>query len=454
MNVTLEKHDDGTGIITVNITENDYAAKVTENLKTIGRTHTIPGFRKGHISIDQLRRRFGRDVKSDVINHEVIDAALNYIKENKINCLGELLPVEIKEINLTDKDYTFQYEVGVGPDVNVTLDKEITIPFYNIEVTEEMVKEQDEQMRQRFGKQVAADTIDENAFVKGTIMELNEDGTVKEGNDAIQNNNGMILVSHIANKDEAAKFIGKKQGDKVVFNAANSTNGNNNELASLLGITPEKAADVKGNFEFNIGDILVVKPAEHDEDFYKAAFNRNFDNEADYYEELKKVIAAQLAPNSQILFDMTAEKTLIEKYGDMQLPANFLKKWLVARQDGVNAENVDEEYTRMEPAVKWQLIRESIAEKQDIKPSKEDVESFAKSYARRQLAQYGMYDADEEMVEGFAKRFMEDKNFSRQIVDQVADRKLFMCIRSLVNVEEKTVSLDEFKKLANADKAE
>lgn len=451
MNVTLEKHDDGTGIITVNIEENDYAAKVTENLKTIGRTHTIPGFRKGHISIDQLRRRFGRDVKSDVINHEVIEAALNYIRENKLNCLGEILPVEVKEINLTDKDYTFQYEVGLGPDIDVTLDKNITIPFYNIEVTKEMIDEQDEALRQRFGKQESAETVDENAFLKGTIMQLNEDGTVKEGEDAIQNNNGMILVSHIENKEEAAKFIGKNNGDKVIFNPAKASNDNVKELASLLGITPEQAADVKGDFEFNISDILVVKPAEHNEDFYKAAFSRNFDNEEEYYEELKKVIAAQLAPNSQILFDMTAEKVLVEKYNDMKLPANFLKKWLVSRQDGITEETVDEEFTRMEPAIKWQIIRDQIAEKNDIKPTKEDIDSYAESYARRQLAQYGMIDADDEMVNGFAKRFMEDKNFSRQIVEQVANRKLFMCIRSLVNVDEKTVTLDEFKALANPE---
>ena len=449
MNVTLEKHDDGTGIITVNIEENDYAAKVTENLKTIGRTHTIPGFRKGHISIDQLRRRFGRDVKSDVINHEVIDAALNYIRENKLNCLGEILPVEVKEINLTDKDYTFQYEVGIGPDIDVTLDKNITVPFYNIEVTQAMIDEQDEALRQRFGKQEAGEAVDDNAFIKGTIMQLNEDGTVKEGEDAIQNNNGMLLISHIANKDEAAKFLGKKVGDKVIFNPANSANGNEKELASLLSIKPEQVEAAKGDFEFNISDILVVKPAEHNEDLYKAAFSRNFETEAEYYEELKKFIAAQLAPNSQILFDMTAEKILVEKYGDMKLPANFLKKWLVSRQDGITEETVDEEYTRMEPAVKWQIIRDQIAEKNDIKPTKEDIESYAESYARRQLAQYGMVDADDEMIKGFANRFMEDKNFSRQIVEQVANRKLFMCIRALVNVDEKTVSLDEFKALAN-----
>lgn len=452
MDIKLERKEDGTGIITVNVTENDYEAKVTENLKTIGRTHNIPGFRKGHISMDQLRRRFGRDVKSDVINHEVIESTLNYIRDNKINCLGELLPVEVKEINLNDKDYTFQYEVGLAPDIDVTLDKNTTIPFYTIEVTDEMVKDQDAQLRQRFGKQVDGEEVTDNAFIKGTIMELNADGSVKEGEDAIQNINGMILISHSANKEEAAKFVGKKKGEKVVFNPRTLSNGNEKEIASLLAIDADKAAAVNGDFEFNIGDILVVKEADHDEDFYKAAFNRNFENEQEYYDELKKVIAAQLAPNSQILFDQTAEKVLVEKYGDMKVPANFLKKWLVSRQEGITEETVDEEFARMEPAVKWQIIRDRIAETNEIAPTKEDVESYAKSYARQQLAQYGMYDADDEMVDGFAKRFMEDKNFSRQIVEQVTDRKLFMCIRALVNVEEKTVSLDEFKKLANAEK--
>lgn len=452
MNVTLDKHDDGTGIITVNIEENDYAAKVTENLKTIGRTHTIPGFRKGHISIDQLRRRFGRDVKSDVINHEVIEAALSYIRDNKVNCLGEIMPVEVKEINLTDKDYSFQYEVGIAPDVDVVLDKNITIPFYNIEVTQAMIDEQDEAMRQRFGKQVPGEEITDNAFIKGTIMQLNEDGTVNSSENAIQNNNGMILVSHMANKDEAAKFIGKKVGDKVVFNPAAASDGNEKEIASLLSIKPEQVAEAKGDFEFNISDILVVKPAEHDEEFYKAALNQNFETEEKYYEELKRFIASQLAPNSQILFDMTAEKVLVEKYGDIQLPATFLKKWLVSRQEGLTAENIDEEFTRMEPSIKWQIIRDNIAEKNDTTPTKEDIESYANLYARRQLAQYGMFDADEEMIKGFAKRFLEDPKFSREIAGQVADRKLFMSIRALVNVDEKTVSLDEFKAIANPEK--
>lgn len=451
MNVTLEKKEDGTGIITVNIEEKDYAATVTSKLKEIGRTHTIPGFRKGHVTIDQLRRRFGRDVKSDVINHEVINAALDYIKENKINCLGEILPVEIKEINLNDADYTFQYEIGIAPNVDVVLDKNITVPFYNIDVTEEMIKQQDSDMLERFGTQAKAEVATEKALIKGIISRLNAEGAVVEGEEAIVNENGVILLSHFADKDQAALFVGAKPGDKVVFNPMNAAGNNVHEVAGMLGIAADKAEGLHDNFEFEVKEIIEVVPATHNEDYYKSVFNRNFESEEEYYAELKKFIEAQLAPNSQILFDREAEKVLVEKYGNVQLPANFLKKWLVSREEELTAENIDEQFAHMEPAIKWQIIRDTIAMNNQLAPTKEDVEAFAAMAARRQLAQYGMVDADDDMVNSFAKRMLEDERMGRQLVEQVADRKLFICIRENVNVEEKTVSLDEFKKIAQGE---
>ncbi|MBD5214159.1 MAG: trigger factor [Bacteroidales bacterium] len=451
MNVTLEKKEDGTGIITVNVEEQDYAAKVTSQLKEIGRTHTIPGFRKGHVSIDQLSRRFGKEVKSDVINREVIDAAVKYLEDNKVEILGQILPVEVKEINLNDKDYTFQYEVGLAPEVNVELNKDINIPFYTIEVSEEMVKEQDQAVRERFGTQGPGETVDAKAIVKGSIMELNADGTVKEGDDAIQVVDGIFAPMYFTDKAQAELFAGKKVGDKVVFNPWTATGGNTTELASMLHISKEKAEEAKGNFEINISEIIVLTPATLGEDLYKAAFGDSVKTEEEYYNALRSMIASQLAPNSQILFDRDAEKVLTEKYNDIKLPANFLKKWLVSRNEELTDANIDEEYTRMEPALKWQVIKDKIAASNDIKVEAADLESYAKMLARRQLAQYGMVNADDDLVDNFAKRFLENRESRQGIAEQVGDRKLFMCIRAKVNVEEKTVSLDEFKKLANPD---
>ena len=154
MQVTLEKTGGLQGRIKVEVAQADYADKVNKELKEIGRTRVIPGFRKGHVSIDQLRRRFGKDVKSHVLNEEVYHAVIEYIRENKLNVLGEPLPVEVKEINLDDTDYTFEYEIGLAPEINVEINKDMTVPFYTIEVSDEMLKEQDTALCERFGAQV------------------------------------------------------------------------------------------------------------------------------------------------------------------------------------------------------------------------------------------------------------------------------------------------------------
>ncbi len=46
---------------------------------------------------------------------------------------------------------------------------------------------------------------------------------------------------------------------------------------------------------------------------------------------------------------------------------------------------------------------------------------------------------------------LEDRKFARQLHEQAGDMKLFNALRALVDTEDKTVSLDEFKKLVGAE---
>lgn len=452
MNVTLDKIDDVTAILNVSIEENDYQEKVTKELKQFGRTHTIPGFRKGHISIDQLRRRFGKQVKSDVINQDAATAAIDYINENKISILGQPLPVEVKEINLDDKDYTFQYEIGIAPEINLTLDKSVNIPYYTIAVDDAMLKEQDEHLRERFGAQVPGEEVDAKALVKGAIMELNEDGTIKDGEDAIQVVDGIVAPMFFKSKEQSDLFLGKKVGDKVRFNPWATCEGNVTELSSMLHVDKDKAADIKADFELAISEIIVLKLAEHNEDFYKDVFGADkVHNEEEYNAALKEMIAGSLAPNSEMLFRRDAQKFFLDKYGKMALPVAFLKKWMKVRNPEIQDENLDKEFESMIPALEWQLIREKIAEITDMKIEDADLLNLAKQIAANQFAQYGMTNMDEETITTFAKNILNDKNYRPKLVEQVGDIKLFNIIKAAVTLDEKTVSLDEFKKIAETE---
>ena len=451
MNITSTNADAVSMRLTVSVEENDYKAKVTEDLKKIGRTHQIPGFRKGHVSLKDLERRFGKQVTSDVINQVVYEAVIKYIQDNKLNVLGQPMPVEVKELDLKNqKDFTFEYDLALAPELNVEVDKNIEIPYYNIEVSDEMVSEQDAAFRKRFGAQVPGEEFEKAALVKGAIMQLNEYGSIKEGDDAIQVVSGILAPMYFTDKDEAAKFEGKKVGDKVVFNPRKAAGENITELSSMLNIDKERVAEVQGDFEMAISEIIVVKPAELGEEFYTNVFGKDkVSNEEEYRAAVKELIHDELAGNSDMLFRWNARKVYMEKYGDMQLPAEILKKWLASRNEGMTAEQVEEEYKRMEADLKWQLVLDQIVSKLGVKIEKEDLLEFAKGLAARQFAQYGMTNMDDETITKYAENILADKNYIGRIQEQVGEVKTFNALKEAVTLKEENVTLDQFKEVAS-----
>lgn len=455
MQVTLEKTSDLEGLIKVSVVEADYADKVKKELREIGAKRQMPGFRPGHVPTEMLRKRFGREVKSHVLNEEVYQAVIDYIRQNKIDILGEPLPVDVKEINLDDKDYNFEYEVGLVPDFSVDLDKEVHIPYYLIDVTKEMVDEQDKNLRRRFGAQVPGETFEPDALVKGALMELDAEGNVRSDEGAIQVVDGIVAPMYFSDKAQAELFDGKKVGDKVRFNPAASCSSNAAELASMLHIDKERAATVTSDFEMAISEIIVVREAEHNEDFYKEVFHGDaVKTEQEYFDALREMIARQLRPNSDQMFDRDARDLIVEKFGHFALPVAFLKKWLLARNPSETPEKIDEDFPKMEPSIKWELIEGKIREKNDIKVNDDDMLNFAKQMAFSQFAQYGMTNLDDATLTNYAKHILDDKKTAAELYRRVADAKLFNVIRALVTPEEKTVSLDEFKRLANPQTAE
>lgn len=455
MNVTLDKTSDVQGKFIVNVEEADYAQKVKDELKKIARTANFPGFRQGHVPAETVRRRFGKQIKSEVLNDTVYEAVINYIRDNKLNVLGEPLPVEVKEVNMSDKDYTFEYEIGLAPSLDIVLDKDVKLPYYEIEVSQDMLDKQDASLRERFGAQVPGPEVEGRALVKGVLMQLNADGSVNENEGAIQVINGIVAPFYFKSKEEADKFMGKHVDDKVVFNPYKSCDGNVAELSSMLDLDKSIAGDIKDDFQMTISEIIVVKPAEHDQEFFDNVFGTDkVHNEEEYKQALTEMISRDLAGNSQQLFQYDIERYLLDKYGEnMELPVEFLKKWLVARNEELNAENINKEFNDMLPSLKWQLIKEKVAQLLDVKITEDDLMSYAKAVAFQQFAQYGITNMDEQTLEESAKRMLSDKKIRQNMVERLSNLKLYDAIGNAISVERKTVSLDEFKEIAAKEQA-
>lgn len=446
MNVTFDKIDAVRGEITVNLEEKDYADKVKKQLKEIAKNRPEPGFRPGHTPEGIIRRKYGDAVKYDVINREIGDAVYNYIREEKLHVLGNPVPVVENEVDFTQPDFTFKFKVGIAPEMESHLDKNLHVPFYTIEVTDDMITRQDEALRRRFGQQGPGEVTDPTALVKGVLTELNPDGTVKD--DGIVVENGILGLEYFKSDEQKKLFEDKHPGDTVRFNPAATCDSNPTELSSMLNIDKEDVDNHLGDFNMDIKEIIVLKPAELGKEFYDSVFGADkVHNEEEYKEALKQMLSAQLLNDSQYRFTIDAKDALVKAQGDVELPDDILKDYLKQRNEALTDENIDEEYKKMRPELIWQLVRELVAEQLKIEINDEEIKNTARAFASQQLAQYGMGNAPVEVLDQYAERFLANAEARERIVNQAFDSKLFAGIHKAVSTDDKTVSVEEFNAL-------
>lgn len=445
MNVNYAKIDDVRGELTVTIEEKDYSDKVKKQLKEITKTHQEPGFRPGHVPAGIINKKYGKAVKYDVINKEVGEAVFNYIKENGLHVLGNPIPQQNENFNLEDKDFTFTFKVGLAPEFDTHVNKDLHIPYYKIKVTDEMINTQDDALRRRLGKQVPGDTVEENALVKGVITELDTDGNPLEGGIVVEN--GIVAPSYFKSEDQKKLFEGKHPGDSIVFNPAATCDNNATEMSSMLNIDKSDVESHSGDFRFDIKEIIVLKPAEHDEEFFKNTFGDRVHNEEEYREAIKNMLAQNLAGDSNYRFSIDAQKAIAGAVGSLNLPDEILKDFLKSQNEALTDENIDEEYVRLRPQLEWELIKEKIAGDLDIKVEEADLLNTARLMAQNQFAQYGMTNVPADMLDKYAKDILNDKKAYNQIYSQTSDMKLYNGIRASVTLDEKDVDVEGFNDL-------
>lgn len=446
MNVNYEKLDNVNGELTVTLEEKDYADKVTRQLKEIGKKHAEPGFRPGHVPAGLIAKKYGTAVKYDVVNKEVADAVFNYIKENKIQVLGQPVPESDNNFDINNKDFTFKFKVGVAPEFDNHVNKDLHVPYYNIIVPDSMVEEQITALRRRFGRQEPGEEMEPDAVVKGTITELNEDGSVKEGGVVVEN--GIIAPVHFKNEDQKKLFEGKKVGDVVRFNPAATCDANPTEMSSMLNIDKADVDAHKGDFDFEIKEIIVLKPAEMNQEFFDNAVGKDkAHNEEEFRAAVKELIAMNFSNDSNYRFTIDAKEAVQNAVGRLELPEQILKDFLMRQNEAMKAENIDEEFDKLRPQLEWDLIRDNVAEKFGVKVSDEDVLDEARGVVARQLMQYGAAGLNDQIIERYAQEVVKEEKQREMLAQNALNRKVFEVIKENVTLDGKEVSVEDFQKL-------
>ena len=450
MNVTLDKNGNVSGVLTISLVEEDYQDEVKKQLSLLGRRRPIKGFRPGHVPASLLKKHYGGQVTAEVVDEIVSRELTNYIRENNIDLLGEpMLSKDTKVDLVNEKNFEFKFDLGFAPEFELKLDKRVKVPYYNIEVSQAMVDDQSNAYKKRFGTQVPGDVSTEDALLRGSMEELDKDGNVKESGIKVERT--IVSPKYLKDDVEKAKFVGLKVNDTITFNPRVSSGSNVTEMAAMLAIDKDQAENVESDFTFKVEEILVNKDAELGQELYDMVFGKDVvKTEEDYYAKIKEMLAGQLKSDSNYRFTIDAEKVLVKKVGELELPDEFLKRYLVSINKDTEPSKIEEEYPRTRGEIVWQLIKEKVAKQYDVKIEKEDQMRLARIYAAQQFAQYGIGNVPDETLDRYAGELMENKDYAKEINRRAFEDKVFATIRDNVSLTEKDVTAEEFNKLFEA----
>ena len=448
MKITFDCPDKINGVLTMTIEPADYQEKVEKTLKDYRKKAQVPGFRPGMVPMGMIKKQYGTAVKVDEVNRLMGEKLYEYVRENKIQMLGDPLPSDKQQPQDFEKDgeMTFVFDIAVAPEFKVALSGKDKIDYYTIAVDDKLIDQQVQMYASQGGEFVKAEVFSGNDTITGDLRQLDKKGNTLEG--GITTEGGMIMPAYIKDDKQKKLFDGCKPGDIITFNPKKAYPDNDAEVAALLKVKKEDVADMNSDFSFQVTEIRHFQPAEVNQALFDRVFGEgNVKDEKAFREKIAEQLKAQFVGSSDYKFMQDVRAHLEKKVGKLELPEALLKRVMLQNNKDKGADFVEQNFEGSIKELAWHLIKEQIVAAQEIKVEDEDVKRVAKDAIRAQFAQYGMANMPDDVVENYAEEQLKKRENIDNFVDRAVDLKLTEKLKTVVKLDEKTVTLDEFNKM-------
>lgn len=445
MNITLNKPSPTDGTITISLAESDYLPKVEEKVREYSRKMNIKGFRQGKVPTGVVKKMFGKSILVEEVNHLLSHSVSNYIREQKLNVLGDPLPNEEKARLIdwdSQKDFEFEFKVGLVENFNVDLSEKVKVKAYQIEVDQQVMDETLADLKRRFGNITYPETSGPTDNIFGEV-------TGPDG----QKKSSYIQVEKV-DKGEQKKFIGLKKEDEVTFEIS-SLSRDAATKAQAVNLSEEEAATAKGNYTLKVSNISHVDPAELNQDLFDKTFGKDVvKSEAEFMDKIRATIEENYKRESDHLLEHEIQHHLVD-HTNVTMPDEFLKTWLKASGEGkITDEVIGKEFNDYKEGLKWDLIKNQIADSYGIKVENQEVRDRAKEVITAQFGGPALAEQLGDRFDAIADNYLsgqdgQGKNFMR-LYNQIRHEKIMKVVREKITITEKKVTLEEFKKAAEA----
>jgi len=174
-------------------------------------------------------------------------------------------------------------------------------------------------------------------------------------------------------------------------------------------------------------------------------------SEEEFINKIKETISENYKRETEHLLDHEIQHHFVD-HTKINMPDEFLKIWLKnTGGDKITDEVLDKEFKQYKESLKWDLIKNKIAEDLKINVEAEEVKTKAKQMIMEQFGGQAFAAQLGDRLDAIADNYLSDqegKNFMK-LFDQIRNEKILKAIKEAIAITEKPVSLEEFRKLVD-----
>jgi trigger factor len=438
LNITLDKNDEQlTGLLTVHLTEADYAPTVDKQIKEYTKRAQVKGFRPGMVPVGMVRKMYGKGILAEEINKMLGKAVDSYIKENNIKLLGEPLPVPSNVDFDTDKDFGFSFELGLLPDFE--LPAELTAELHKVSLDDDTLAQTNEQIARQYGETTNPEESEAGDYLFGKFKKAGEEG---EGRTVL------LPISKVTG--DQAQFIGKKGGDVITFDLQAAFSNDAASISNFTGLSKKEAEEATGDYEFSVEKVNRTAAPEYNQELFDKVFGPEAVSTQEEFD-------AKVRETIQSNYDREAEGSLNNRIveqlvtnTDIKVPTEFFKKWLVRANEGkLTPEIVEEHYDDYVKELKWSMIRNKVVEEAGLKVSNDEIVNRTLDKIMGQFNMPNMPDEMRESMRNYANEYLKQENGKNYVneYEAILAEKVLENLRGKVVVTDKPVTAEEFRTL-------
>lgn len=446
MEVVKNQIDELNATLTVHVTKDDIAENVEKSIKEFRRKANVPGFRPGHVPAGLVKKMYGNAIIAEELNKIVSSSLSEYLVAEKLNVLGDPLPSKKQEqVDFATQDkFEFVFDIGLSPEFEVKLTKRDKVNKYLIKVDDEMIAKYIESYQQRFGSFQNAKKSSEESMLKVDLVQLDDKSEILTDGVAVED--ASISIKIIKDEEIKKQFVGVEEGTIIDFDLKKAF-PNDAEISSLLNIEKEKVEELGAQFRATVNEVKEFAKAEVNQSLFDNVFGDNaVKDEKEFKARIIEDIRASFSRETKFKMMLDIREKLAEKL-EISLPEDFLKRWIIATNKEVTAEQIEEEFPRFITDLKWTLIKSKIAKENELKVSEEELKSAAKQQLLAQFSQYGMSYIPDEYLDKYAIEMLQKESEANKLYEQEIEDKVVDFVAEAIKTEEKEVTIEEFNEL-------